>query len=128
MKEHLLHFVWQNKLFNAKELITTDGSALQIIDAGKYNTDGGPDFHHAKIKIGDVMWVGSVELHVQASDWKLHRHHHDKKYNNVILHVVYFNDDTHLNIPTLELNGRISSLLLAKYESMMISRHQLVCE
>ncbi len=128
MKEHLLHFAWQNKLFNTKDLTTVDGNTLQILDAGKYNTDGGPDFHHAKIKIGDMTWVGSVELHVQASDWKLHGHHQDKKYGNVILHVVYFNDKTDINIPTLELNGRISSLLLAKYESLMLSRNELVCK
>jgi hypothetical protein len=126
MKEHLLHFIWQNKLFNTKDLRTATGSALQVIDFGKYNKDGGPDFHNAKIKIDEVTWIGNIELHIHASDWKMHGHHRDKKYNSVILHVVYFNDVPG-TIPTLELNGRISPILLEKYEGMMLSRKELIC-
>lgn len=127
MKEHLLHFIWQNKLFNTRDLKTSSGSDLQILDFGKYNKDGGPDFWNAKIKIEDVIFIGNIELHIHASDWKLHRHHFDKKYDNVILHVVLFNDEPYAAIPTLELNGRISSILLEKYESMMLSRQDLIC-
>lgn len=128
MQERLLHFIWQNKLFNTKDLKTTDGSNLQIVDFGKYNKDGGPDFWNAKIKIDDVILVGNIELHVHASDWKLHKHQHDKKYANVILHVVYFNNDADLQLPTIELNGRIPIVLLEKYEAMMLSQQELICE
>lgn len=128
MQERLLHFIWQNKLFNTKELKTLNGSDLQILDFGKYNTDGGPDFWNAKIKIEDVILIGNIELHIRASDWKLHKHEQDKKYNNVILHVVFFNDEPVTNLPTLELNGRIPSVLLDKYESMMLSQRDLICE
>ena len=128
MKEHLLHFIWQNKLFNTKELKTTQGNDVQIIDFGKYNKDGGPDFRDAKIKVEEVIWIGNIELHIYASDWKLHKHQHDKKYDNVILHVVYFNDEPDSNMPVLELNGRISNILLEKYEAMMLSRQDLICK
>lgn len=128
MQERLLHFIWQNKLFNTKELKTLNGSELQILDFGKYNTDGGPDFWNAKIKIDDIILIGNIELHIYASDWKLHKHEQDKKYNNVILHVVFFNDEPVLNLPTLELNGRIPAVLLDKYEDMMLSQKDLICE
>lgn len=128
MQERLLHFIWQNKLFNTKDLKTLNGSELQILDFGKYNTDGGPDFWNAKIKIDDIILIGNIELHIYASDWKLHKHEQDKKYNNVILHVVFFNDEPVLNLPTLELNGRIPAVLLDKYEAMMLSQKNLICE
>jgi len=127
MREQLLHYIWQHKLFNTSELATTSGSELQIIDFGKYNTDGGPDFWNAKIKIDDVILAGNIELHVHASDWNLHSHQKDRKYDNVILHVVYFNDAPIPHLPTLELNGRIPVILLDRYEAMMQSHHTLIC-
>ena len=128
MKERLLHFIWQNKLFNTKNLKTVNGNNLQILDFGKYNKDGGPDFWNAKIKIDNIILVGNIELHIYASDWKLHKHEQDKKYNNVILHVVYFNDVSIPQLPALELNGRIPTILLEKYETMMLSKQTLICE
>ena len=79
MQERLLHFIWQNKLFNTKELKTVKGNEVQILDFGKYNKDGGPDFWNAKVKIDEVILVGNIELHIYASDWKRHKHQYDKK-------------------------------------------------
>ena len=50
--EKLMQYVWQHLLFDTSQLTTTDGRRLQIIDAGQLNTDAGPDFFNAKIKIG----------------------------------------------------------------------------
>lgn len=127
MQERLLHFIWQNKLFNTKNLQTIDGSILQIIDFGKYNKNGGPDFWNAKIKIDDVILVGNIEIHINTSDWNKHKHQHDKKYDTVILHVVYFNDIPENNIPTLELNGLVPKILLDKYEVLMHQTETLIC-
>ncbi len=126
MKEHLLHYIWRNKLFNVKALTTTVCANLEIIDFGSYNKDGGPDFLNAKIRIDDVILAGNIELHVKASDWKLHKHDADKKYANIILHVVYF-DDMETGLPTLELNGRIPPLLLQKYIHLMSAEGELAC-
>lgn len=126
MKENLLHFIWQNKLFNMRGLCTSSGMPLQIIDAGRYHCNGGPDFQQASIRIEDVILVGNIELHVRASDWYQHGHELDRKYRNVILHVVYFNDVA-TGLPTLELNGRILPSLLERYESMMLSKDVLIC-
>lgn len=128
MKERLLHFIWQHKLFNIRDLLTEDGNSLQIINFGKINNDGGPDFFNATIKIDNIVLVGNIELHVYASDWILHKHNNDKKYKNVILHVVYFNDVAIPNIPTLVLNGLIPPILIERYSSMLLSKQLLICK
>ncbi|MDR1730068.1 MAG: DUF2851 family protein [Prevotellaceae bacterium] len=88
MKENLLQYVWQYGLFAMESLKTTTGEAVEIIDRGKKNTDAGPDFFNAKIKIGKTLWAGNVEIHLTSADWNRHNHHKDKSYNSVILHVV----------------------------------------
>ncbi len=85
--EQLLYYVWKHKLFPLKLLQTTKGETIEIIDPGIQNIHAGPDFFNAKIKIGDVTWVGNVEIHERASDWIRHSHHTDKNYDSVILHV-----------------------------------------
>jgi hypothetical protein len=89
MKESMLHYVWQNKLFTAHNLQTTDGEPVEVIDVGKINTDAGPDFFNAKIRIGETIWAGNIEIHPHSSDWNKHNHQFDKAYDNVILHVVH---------------------------------------
>lgn len=128
MQEKLLHFIWQNKLFNTKNLKTTEGLDIQILHFGKLNRDGGPDFSQASIKVDNIILVGNIEIHVYASDWYKHGHQDDKKYQNVILHVVFINDIQTSYIPTLELNGKVSTVLLHKYQSMMNNQDVLICK
>ena len=85
--EQLLHYVWKHKIFPLKELKTTTGLPVEIIDTGLTNTDAGPDFFNAKIKINGTLWVGNVEIHTHASDWYRHGHDRDKAYDSVILHI-----------------------------------------
>lgn len=86
--EKLMYYIWLHRLFSAKELKTTDGLRVQVIDPGRQNTDSGPDFFNAKIKIGEKLWAGNVEIHQRSSDWLRHNHQQDKAYDSVILHVV----------------------------------------
>ena len=88
MRESILHYVWQHKLFTAQQLVTTEGEPVDVIDVGKHNTDAGPDFFNAKIRIGETLWAGNVEIHTRSTDWHRHSHHSDMAYNSVILHVV----------------------------------------
>ena len=86
--EELLHYTWKHRLMPLGELTATDGRRVEIIDPGLHNRNSGPDFFNAKVRIGDTLWVGNVELHQKSSDWYQHNHHEDKRYDNVVLHVV----------------------------------------
>lgn len=95
MPEILLHFIWQKGLFRSYPQALTDGTLLQVIAVGTHNTDAGPDFSAARIRLGNpddgstpVEQVGNIEIHVRSSDWYRHRHHLDPAYDNIILHVV----------------------------------------
>lgn len=85
--EQLLHYVWKHKIFPLKELKTTTGQQVEIIDTGLANTNAGPDFFNAKIKLDGVLWVGNIEIHQVSSDWFKHGHHTDVSYDSVILHI-----------------------------------------
>ena len=128
MTERLLQYIWQMQLFNKANLITAEEELLQIIFPGNYNTNQGPDFLEAKIKIDNTILAGHVELHVNSSHWKNHKHSSDKNYNTVVLHVVWEDDDPSLNLPTLVLNNLVSKLLLSKYEELMQNRGFVPCE
>ena len=92
--EQLLHYLWKYRLYRPSGLTTTQGDTLEIIDPGLENTDAGPDFFNAKIRINGTVWAGSVEIHQKALDWLAHGHSADKAYENVILHVVETDDGT----------------------------------
>lgn len=87
-----MQYVWLHRLWAAGDLCTADGSRVTVIDVGQLNRDAGPDFFNAKVKIGDEMWCGSVEIHVRASDWHRHGHDGNRAYDNVVLHVVEYDD------------------------------------
>jgi hypothetical protein len=133
MKESLLQWIWQYQYFHAHGLQTSQGEPLQIVSPGQRNDHQGPDFLDARVRIGDTLWVGAVEIHVSASDWEKHAHRQDKNYRNVILHVVW-TDDTMVpalseqrEIPALVLEPRVSKWLLSQYEVWMKSRECVPC-
>lgn len=86
--EKVLHYAWKCRILPLRQLMTTDGREVEVVDPGMSNPNAGPDFFNAKIRIGDTMWAGNVEIHLRSSDWKRHGHHEDAAYDNVILHLV----------------------------------------
>ncbi len=88
MPEILLHYIWEHCLWAGFEQKTTDGRTVEILSVGEHNHDAGPDYSHARVQIGGREWVGNIEIHVCSSDWQRHKHHLDKAYDTVILHVV----------------------------------------
>jgi len=88
MKEDFLHYIWKKQLFDKTDLFTINSEKIQIIRVGEHNTNAGPDFLNAKIKIEGLIWAGNVEIHINSSDWHKHKHQNDKAYNNVILHLL----------------------------------------
>ena len=127
LDEHLLQFIWKHKLFDTSQLITCQGEQLQIINGGIHNHDEGPDFLEAKIRLNETIWAGHIELHILASDWFRHAHQKNKKYDNVILHVVYVQDRDICELPTLELKPLIPHDLLTRYRMLMASQHSIAC-
>jgi hypothetical protein len=122
MTERLLQFIWQFQYFNALALTDVDGEPLAILHPGTLNTNQGPDFSEAKVKVGNTLLVGNVELHLKTSDWDSHQHTTDSNYNSIILHVVWQHDKQPENAPAcavLVLHDRVSTLLLQQYEALM---------
>ncbi len=128
--EVLLHFIWQNRYFNYRELTAESGEPLIIHFPGDPNTDQGPDFRNARITIGETLLEGPVELHLRTTDWLRHGHTGDPHYKNVILHVVWENDSTDPpdGIPVLVLCDRIPTTLLPRYQQFMTGRTFVPCE
>ncbi|MGL2966473.1 DUF2851 family protein [Flavobacterium sp. XGLA_31] len=133
MKEDFLHYVWQYKKFVFSNLTTVTGEVLTIVHCGQYLKQAGPDFFNAQITIGDQKWAGNVEIHVNSSDWYLHRHEHDVNYDNVILHVVWEHDmpvlrKDNTEIPVLELKHYVDQEVLRHYQTLMTPKTWIYCE
>lgn len=132
--EDFLHYVWKFRLFNTTELKTVAGEAIHIYSAGVHNTHSGPDFTNARIRIDDTVWAGNVEIHVPSSDWRKHNHTNDEAYGNVILHVVYRDDEPVIlldgnKLPTLELENRISPDLYNRFHALVYGNQSIIpCE
>ncbi len=129
--EHLMHYIWQHRLWRSEDMTTNDGRRVRVIDPGLLNSDAGPDFFNAKVEIDGQMWVGNIEMHVRASDWKRHGHDHDSAYDNVVLHVVDKDD-----APVYRTNGelipqlvlQVSPLFGTSYSQLVNSKQELPCE
>lgn len=126
MKEEFIYYLWENRLLHL-DLKTTDNEEITILSVGIRNHDSGADFVNARIKIGDALWAGQVEIHVRASDWFKHNHHNDANYDSVILHVVYENDTDSLKIPTLEIKDKFDISIFHKYNWFFGSRNWIPC-
>ena len=133
IREDLLYYIWKTKSFDMSNLKTEDGQYIEILQFGTQNQDSGPDFSNGKIRIGDTLWAGNIEMHVYSSDWERHCHDIDKAYDNVILHVVFEHDrDVHTTteqlIPCLELKNRIAKSILSKYGQLLANDNWIPCE
>jgi len=131
MKEDLLQFIWQFRLFEQQGLRSLQGEAISVLQPGSLNTHSGPDFLDAKVRIGETTWVGNVEIHLKTSDWFHHGHQADPAYENIILHVVLEHDLKNKKLenerPILVLNNKINRSLLVKYAAMMKSKNKIPC-
>lgn len=131
MRESILHYIWQYKLFSSLDLSTTEGETIEIIDTGRPNYNSGPDFFNAKIKISGTLWAGNVEIHSVSSDWNKHRHSKNKEYDSVILHVTE-NTNTDVfrtngeKIPQLKIT--VPDYIQSNYSQLLLSKKHIHCE
>ena len=132
MSESFIHYLWQFQYFSKHNLLTTQGEEIVVFHPGFKNTHAGPDFYQSRIKIGDLEWIGSVEIHIHSSSWEAHNHNVDEAYENVVLHVVWSDDkpvkrmDGSL-IPTLELKSRVDDVLQLAYKKLVNSPEEIPC-
>lgn len=125
-----MQYVWKHRLWRSEDMVTNTGKKVRVVDPGLLNTDAGPDFFNAKIEIDGHMWVGNVEMHYRATDWKRHHHDSDKAYDSVILHVVAKDD-----APVRRTNGElipqlvleVSSQFNADYASLVGAAIEVPC-
>lgn len=134
MQEDFLHYIWQHKKITANLLKGTNGEDIHIVSVGQPNSNAGPDFFNAQLKIENQLWAGNVEVHIKSSDWFLHNHELDKAYDNVILHVVWEHDTNvyrkdNTAIVTLELKNYISKETLNNYQLLFSKTNKWInCE
>ncbi len=90
--EALVQDIWRTQRFDHASLRTADGAPLAVVDPGTLNTDSGPDFANARLRIGEAERRGAVEIHTASGGWIDHKHHLDTRYDDVILHVTLHAD------------------------------------
>lgn len=102
IQEKTLHKIWINQDFS-DEIVSSSGDTITILNPGEYNKDSaGPDFKHARLKIGHLTFVGDIEIDLDYSDWKNHGHNINKHYNKTILHLCYTNKQRQNYVYTAE--------------------------
>jgi Protein of unknown function (DUF2851) len=131
--EALLQFIWQFKLFNP-QLIKVFGTdeKVEILHVGQINKDAGPDFKEGRIQVGNVTLIGDVELHIKASEWILHKHQDDERYQRIIVHVVYqadklIQDKNGKEFICIELKDAIDIALINRYQTLLANKQSLAC-
>ena len=112
--EAFVQKLWHEQRFFDTNMESIDRRAIRVLKPGVWNHNEGPDFMHAEIEIDGKLHVGDVEIHVRSSEWYAHKHHLDSRYNRVILHAVFFNDDFNLRT-RLQNNKRVPTLELLKW-------------
>lgn len=133
MTESFLHYIWQHRLFDTQKLVSDDGSNIEILKSGIYNTGAGPDFFNAQLRLDGIVWAGNVEIHINSSDWQKHNHQCDPAYDSCILHVVNKCDTTTFRmngsvIPTLEIGTRFPPHLWNNYLKLIGTQDWIACQ
>src|SRR5947207_5197018 len=100
----------------------SSGSSCQLLFAGRPGSAVGPDVRDVVLHFSqeEIHSVGNVEFHVRASDWFVHQHHTDARYNSVLLHVVLICDNTS---PVLRQDG--TSIPMCSLYDIPLSRSRL---
>ncbi len=118
--EKSLYDIWTKKEFK-NPLITNSYDEIEVLHTGEFNSDAsGPDFTNAKIRIGNLVYIGDIEIDGDIRDWKAHGHNINSRYNKVVLHIALNNKFNHAyvynregrKIPSVTLRKNISDDIL----------------
>lgn len=130
--EEFLYWIWDEGYFLKNELKLADGRRCGLIYRGERNTDAGPDFKNVSLDIEGKIISGDIEIHRNSKEWMLHNHHHDEKYNRVIMHVVLIHTgqtamttrEDGVNVPILILGQYLKQPLNTLYKRYLEQHHQ----
>jgi hypothetical protein len=114
LSEADLSRLWQDQSFPPEALTTTCGERLRVVYRGRRTGGPGPDFRDALIAFPGGLVHGDVELHVRSSDFGRHGHYLDAAYANVVLHLV-FTDDERCDATPLPAGGRAQVVALERW-------------
>lgn len=84
-ERHLQAIWFEQKYF--KNLKTIEGNIIEVISPGIWNSEAGPDFKKAHLRIGGKEIKGDVEIHLSEAGWEQHNHQTDSRYNDVVFHL-----------------------------------------
>jgi len=131
MTEEFLQYIWKNALYYPSSLTTDNKEEVTVLSPGDINFNAGPDFLNARLRIGDTIWAGNIEIHINSSDWIKHQHQNNKAYNNVILQVVYQNDvkanlQNGSQVPTVEV--KFEKRLYENYQNLINGNNWIPCQ
>lgn len=116
--EYFLYWTFSHPELLKTPLTTTRNEPLEIIVPGEQNHDSGPDYLDAELKIDGLRLRGDIEFHLCWQDWFQHGHQDDRRYRQVILHVLWLPAN---DLPA-SLEKRFSHLILSG--QLQVSRSQ----
>ncbi len=130
MTEDFLHHIWGNGLYRSLSIAGNRSAGIEVLRCGERNSNAGPDFFNALIRIDGLLLAGNVEIHINSSDWYRHGHHTDKAYDTVILQLVV-NDDVEVKrttgdiVPTAVLS--FDPVLRENYNHLLENESWIAC-
>lgn len=105
--------LWRQVTMGGTSLATVDEQMVEVVYPGRSSDEPGADFKDAVLSIGGRLTMGDIEVHVRSSDWCTHRHHRNKTYNGIVLHVVMWHDAKKVtrlekgdSVPVISLNNQ----------------------
>ena len=114
ISENQLQNIWKKQSFTST-LKTQSGDFVAVLSTGEHNSSAsGPDFKNARLRIGNLVYVGDIEIDSDYNNWKTHGHNIDSKYNKVILHISLTNKNNHHYIYTKD-GRKVPTLTLEKF-------------
>lgn len=137
--EESLYEIWKNIDFQ-KKIETSEGDEIEVLDPGSRDENlGGPDFKNARLRIGNLTFVGDVEIDINYKDWKKHAHNINSDFNKVILHITLFNkykqpyvySKDGRKIPSVSLYESVDKNLIKRFDKIQQeqnrSKNELKC-
>ena len=114
INESFICKIWEGGERFYSNTYTSAGEPVRVLDYGRRNFDAGPDYKDAKIKIGNKIYMGDIEIHKEFRNWFEHGHKSDSKYNSVILQVVLWDSPSKIN-PKLRKKRDLSTVILSQF-------------